>query len=261
MSRLDLQLAAAEMTPGEQAETVYLPPATMLKVASLGYPNFLSDLLFLRAAHYFHDHLEGDRIFEHLETYVEAVKALDPYNKRLYGWAAQVVKLGQVISKDVIARSNAYAFEGLEYFPDDWRLYWDIGFNYFHDYPAKDEEEELAMRKKALPYIALAAALPGSELDANFVSGLYERENDEEMAVFHLYLRYWEASPEQREQIRGNLVRHGSLANAERLKRLEERWRADKPYVPITLYEVMGKEAQKGLVPLKDQSWATLEPR
>jgi hypothetical protein len=226
----------------------------VLKAAGLGHQAFVHDMIFLQANAYFVDHLFGDRIFDWLDAYFESLVALDPDNREVYEWATQVVKYGQFISHDVLERSNDYARRGIERFPDHWRFYFDIGFNYLIEWNPDSEEQRREVRDKAMPYIAVAAALPDSELDPNFVATLYLEKNDVEMALFHLYLRYWEADERERDEIRKRILQFGSQASAERLSRLEERWRAELPYVDLGVFEVMGPgAAETGVVP---RSWA-----
>ncbi len=166
-ARLDLRYQAAVSDRAETAETSYVPPPIVLKVMGLGHQGFVADILFLRANMYFINHLFGDRIFSWLDLYLDTILALDPDNSAVYEWASQAVKFGQLISNESLERSNEYARRGIERFPDHWRFYFDIGFNYTVEWKADDPEQQEAMRRKALPYFSVAAALPGSQLDPN----------------------------------------------------------------------------------------------
>ena len=64
--------------------------------------------------------------------------------------ADQTVKFGQRITPSVLEKSNQYAKDGLEQFPDNWRFYFDIGFNYYHEWaqlPGADSEKLRAKAK------------------------------------------------------------------------------------------------------------------
>ncbi len=246
-SRLDLRYSKAAMHRAEVVETAFLPPPEVLAVLGVGQQSFVADLLFLRANLYFVAHLFGDRIFSWLDTYAHTILALDPDNPRVYEWASQAVKFGQLITHEALERSNAYARRGIERFPDHWRFYFDIGFNYLVEWRPKTEEEHERMRKKALPWFSVAAALPDSELDPNFVAELYLRESDVEMALFHAYLRYFEASDREKDSLLGRINRYESTAVAEELARTEAEWRATWPYLPLTLYELLGSEVKGGV--------------
>lgn len=265
-TRLDLRYAQARSHTTQVAETFYIPPPDILRLTALGHPAFVSDMLFIRANAYFMSHLFGDRVFAWLDTYANAMIHLDPDNPRVYEWASQATKYGQTITNEALEKSNAYARRGLERFPDNWRFYVDIGFNYFIEWRTESEAERRRMRAKALPYFALAAALPGSELDPNFVAELYAREDDVEMALFHAYLRYWDASEQERASLRGRIARYESQAAGLRLARIEERWKADYAYMPVGLFEMLGPEQgpvlpRQWLARVGDSSlWAESEP-
>ena len=244
-SRLELHFERAMGDPARRAETLYLPPPAALRALSLGHEGFLADLLFIRANNYFIEHVFGDRLFPWLRPYFDALVGLDPDNDRVYEWASQGVKMGQLIDNDVVRQSNEYARAGLKRFPDSWRFYFDIGFNYLVEWHPKDYEERQRMRAKAVPYLTVAAALPGSKLDPNFISSLWILEDSVEMALFQLYLRYWEASDAERDQLRRRILMYGTRASAERLARTEKRWKAQYPYVPEGLFELLGPDRDR----------------
>lgn len=247
-SRLELAYEQAPMERAQSAEASYMPAAPVLKALALDHRPFLADMLFTRANMYFISHLFTDRIYNWLDVYAEAILALDPDNPRVYEWASQSLKYGQMINKETLERSNDYARRGIEHFPDHWRFYFDIGFNYYIEWKHEDEAERLAMQEKALPYFSIAASLPGSQLDPNFVTELYLQRNDVSMALFHAYLRYWESSERERASLRGRITRYQSAAAATRLERIEDRWKSDYGYMPFGLFEALGPE-REGLPP------------
>jgi len=251
-ARLDLKYQAAAVDRAEAAETSYIAPPAVLKVLGLGHQGFVADVLFLRANMYFVNHLFGDRIFEWLDLYLEAILALDPDNPTVYEWASQSVKFGQLITNESLERSNEYARRGIERFPDHWRFYFDIGFNYQIEWQPADDEERQEMRDKALPYFSIAAMLPNSRMDPNFLTEMHLQRNDVEMALFHAYNRYWEANEREKEALRGRIGRYESQAAAERLKTIEGRWKTNYSYLPMELFELMGPQ-QTLAVP---DSWA-----
>lgn len=239
ITRLDLHYEEARMARAQPLEVLYIPPPKALRVLSLGHSNFMADLLLMRANLYFVDRVFGSRILRWLDTYVETILALDPHNPRVYEWASQAVKFGQEITNEVLKKSNEYARRGIEQFPDHWRFYFDIGFNYHIEWRTDSRAEKERMREKALPYFSIAAALPGSEIDPNLVAELYAQEEQQKRALFTAYLKYWEASPDEQRALRGRITRYRSRAAAERLERAEERWKDELPYVPLGLYELL----------------------
>ena len=239
------------------AEASYLPPPGVLKVAALGYPNFVADLVYMRAFAYFINHLFMDRRYAWLDTYVHTVMALDPTVPTLYRWASQNVKLGQYIGKKEVEKSNYYAELGLEVFPNDWRLYLDIGFNYFYELMPKAEtlEEEKAHIDAAREYFSIAASLPGNGLDPNFITHLFLENNDTEMALFHAYSAYMDASDEVREELLNRIRQYESKEVLETLERQDQAWKRDFPFVTRVFFEFLGERPETAL----PESWDTLE--
>jgi hypothetical protein len=239
-SAVGLKLEGSRMRPGLEAETSYVPPAGVLRMVSLGHQGFVADLLFVRANQYFVRHLFADRSFAWLETFVDGILALDPMNPRVYEWASQAVKYGQKLDNQMIARSNRYAEKGIERFPDLWRFYFDVGFNLYFEWQTGSQADRDEVRQRALPYFSVAAALPGSKLDPNFLAELYRVQDDVEMALFQAYLHYWEAGEEERKTLMARIQTLGQSAQAQRFARVEETWKRDFPYLPIGLYELAG---------------------
>lgn len=240
VSGLDLRYEAAYSKAGKAVDSSYIPPHGVLKVMSLGHQEFGADMLFLQAHQYFTDKLGKDRIYHWFDNYADAILALDPDHRAAYIWAIQNVKFGQAITPEVLEKSNSYARRALERFPDDWRFYWEIGFNYFLEWPSRDPAVREEMRQRGMEYLTLAAALPDSQLDPNMLANFYLNRADVDRALFHAYLNYWDATPFQREQLRRRIGRYGSSGEAERLAALEESWKETYPFMPPTLFELVG---------------------
>ena len=229
------QVRSQDTSPPIEPE--FLPPNAVLKFMALGHHTFMADMLFVRANLYFGVHLFSDRTFPWLDRYVEAIIAMDPDNPKIYEWASQVVKYGQLISPEVIAKSIRYSELGIKRFPDDWRFYRDIGFNLLFETKTNDAKARERQLAKALPYFRVATLLPNSGMDPNFMASLLERQNAHEAALSIIYNRYWEASSRQREAMQGRMTRFGQAATARALDRLEKRWKSAHPYVPVRLFE------------------------
>lgn len=220
------------------AETLYLPPLAVLKVLSFGHRTALADLLFVRAHAYFLSHFFSDRIFAWLDQYYQAIVGLDPDNPKVYLWAGQVVKYGQHIDDATIRRANAFLEAGIERFPTDWRLHMDLGFNLYFEFRGADEAERSAARLKARDHFARAAGLPGSPVDPNFIAELFERGNEEGLALAYALERYYDATEEQRRQ----LLRRVSILSevmAAQIRAEEDRYRQEFPFVPVAIFSLV----------------------
>ena len=227
-------------------ETFYVPPHGVLKTMAIGHPGFVADLLYIKALSYFVDHLFGDRRFKWLDAYVESIIALDP-KVRVYRWASQTAKMGQLIDREAVEKSNAYALKGIEAYPNNWRLYLDVGFNYFFEMPkyAISEEEQTEFVDQAREYFSIAAMIPGSQLDPNFVTNLFLENNDTEMALFHAYSRYMDASEAEREEL---LYRIQQIENADTLEEVargDREWKEGFPFMKQPLFQLIGHRTER----------------
>jgi hypothetical protein len=252
----DLKFSGSHRPSLELAEASYLPPVSVLKIASLGYPNFVADLVYMRGFAYFINHLFMDRRYAWLDDYVHTVVALDPKMPTLYRWASQNVKLGQYIGVKEVEKSNYYAELGIDAFPDDWRLYMDIGFNYFYELMPKADnlKDEKMYLDKAREYFSVAASLPGNGLDPNFVTHLFLENNDTEMALFHAYSAYMDASDEVRSELLNRIQKYESKEVLDKIRKRDEAWKRDFPFLTLVFFEFLG-ERQSAKVPL---SWDRL---
>lgn len=228
------------------AETLYLPPPVVLAVFSLGNPSALADLLFVRAHAYFLSHFFGDRRFEWLDAYVNSITALDPDNPRVYLWAAQVVKLGQSVDREVIAHSNRFLEAGIERFPRDWRLHMDLGYNLNFELTGLSEEEKALSRLKARDHFVIAAGIPGAPIDPNFVAEIFDNQGRGTLGITLALQKYYEATPEQRTLLLRR-IRHLSSALAEGLDQEEHRRKERWPFLPTPLFSLIDDQGRMAL--------------
>ena len=240
IARFEVRVARVHQAQLELAETLYVPPPEALRVVSLGHEQFVADLLFIRAFSYFMDHLFGDRTYDWLDIYIDTIIALDPYNPAVYRWATQVVKYGQLITNKDIERSIHYAELGAEQFPNDWRFWLDIGFNYFFEWRSGDPEETRRMRDKALDYFAVASLLPGSQLDPNFVTSLYLQKDDKKMALFHAYQRYFDASDKERTELIKTIREIETDEAVSQIVEEDKEWKETYPFVSRSFFSFLG---------------------
>lgn len=254
-TRLDVRYARTELARPGAVEASYVPPPAILRVLSLGHEQLVADMLFIRTFSYFIDHLFGDRTYDWLRTYIDTLIALDPYNPAVYRWASQVVKYGQTITQEDIELSIHYSEMGAERFPNDWRFWLDIGFNYMVEWRKGGAAERERMRDKALDYFAVASALPGSRLDASYLTALFAQRDDRKMALFHAYQRYYDASDREREELLGWIQRLEADESFEDLSRQERLWKEQLPFVELSFFAFIG--------PMVDQrlpaSWDELD--
>jgi hypothetical protein len=266
--RLDIQFLEARDVDLRKAETTYMPPNEMVRVLSLGYEPLVSDFVFMSANNYFAGHLSFDRQYQWLHTYVDAIIgycrgpdstklmlppdeciAVDennwiagvfPFNPRVYLWASQVIKFSPLLTDDIIDRSIYYGKTGIHFCPDIWELYFDVGFNLYFEYRSKSPAEKKQLAEQGLDYLSIAALLPGSAVDPNFVSGTLWNKEENERAIQHLYLTYYHATDRQRKELRTRARFYGKQELADLFEASENRWKEQFRYLPANLFHVLG---------------------
>jgi len=265
--KLDQKFLEARDKDFRLAETTYMPPNEVARVAALGYEPFMADMTFMAANSYFATHLIHDRKYEWLDTYLDAmigycrdrfgrklyqppdecegeesnrwVSGLFPFNPRVYLWASQVIKFAPLLTDDIIDRSVYYGKTGIYFCPDSWELYFDVGFNLFFEYRDKSDEERQAMKREALDYFSVASVLPNSNIDPNFVAGTLWSKDETQRAFKQIYLTYYHASERQRTEIRSRARAYGNKELADLFEKEEERWLEQLPYIPRSLFHML----------------------
>ena len=255
--RLDKDLAGAHHKVATNAEVVYIAPVAAMRVASLGNQSFVADLLFLRAAHYFVEHLITDSRMPWIDLYLQAVWGLDAHLKQSYRWGAQVIKFGQRIDDDVARRANQFARLGLAYFPDDPWLYHEIAFNLRYSMATDDPVQQKAQRNLALQYLEIAYSFPGFALDPNYLVTQFTRAGRGDDSVQATLDTYAQATEEQRMTLRALLEDSHKAALAKELGWLDQTHQRDWPWAQPTLALMMGakRETAPPLDPTKPEQW------
>lgn len=250
-------VAGARRTLGISAETVYLPPVPVLRMASLGNQSFAADLLFVRAAHYFVRHLTTDSRLPWIDLYLQGIWGLDAHNRSNYRWGSQVIKFGQQIDADVARRANQFARLGLAHFPEDPWLYHEIAYNLRYTIESRDAQEAAHLKDLALQYLEIAYSFPGFQYDPNYLASQYSRAGREEDAVRTVLTTYDSASEDQRRELRLLLEERDKPQVAAELAWYDAVRGRDWPYVPATLALFLGPKRVPAppLDPTQPQSW------
>ncbi|MCA9519831.1 MAG: hypothetical protein KC609_02610 [Myxococcales bacterium] len=247
-----------------QVEVPYMPPRAVLRVLSLGYPAFLSDLLFIRASLYFSEHLLSDRKFEWLELYLYAAQNLDPRNFWIYRYGALNLKLGEyVITYKNLMKSIALAEKGLDYFPNQWWLYEHIGWQYL--FQMSDLQEFVRKppsaaqlrewEEKGIQYYRIASELNPDEVDPGMLTRILTRRGRIQASINHVMSTYLGiTNPVRRKELADQLRQLNVTQIAEELEALVRRWEKDMPYIDVRDYIQLDAQIQLS----EHRSWREL---
>lgn len=144
-------------------DVYYLPPPEWLGVFSLGHRHALADLIWTRALVYFGDEMIARGDLTHAFDYAEAMLFLDPDFLAVYRWVGTAGVYHPTESDpDDMDRAVSIMERGLERFPDDGRLAWQIGSTLaFEIAPILGDEPEraAAARRRGAEFMMTAARL------------------------------------------------------------------------------------------------------
>jgi len=115
-------------------EVLYITSPKVLKRLSLGYDGLLADVYWTRAVQYFGSkHYAGARRYDLLAPLLEITTALDPHLIVAYEFGANFLSPEPPYGAGMPQRAIDLANFGIRHNPNEWRLYYDLGFIYYID--------------------------------------------------------------------------------------------------------------------------------
>jgi hypothetical protein len=217
--------------PGE-ADTFYLPPSKVMKIASLGHSELFADLIHVRANVYFGTQLHAKLPTKWLAQYLHTAIDLDPQFHRLYlSGAAMLVYNGQRIVPDMILAANGILERGRTAFPFDWEIPYQLGFNLLFELPNDADPGDPRIptwRQQGVEVLRQAALFEGIPYFVpNLVARMLTKAGSEDLAIHHLEQAYAvTTNKDARVQIRNKLVGLRGKSYAESLAAREREFQA-----------------------------------
>jgi tetratricopeptide (TPR) repeat protein len=154
-------------------EALYVTSPTALRRMSLGYTGLLADIYWTRAVQYFgeqHHHESGD--FRLLAPLLEVTTELDPKLLPAYQFGANFLAPKPPSGAGLPGAALSLTKYGIEHNPDQWRLYYNLGFLYyteFKDYAKAGEAfrqgAALPIHNEFMPILAARMAQHAGEFD------------------------------------------------------------------------------------------------
>ena len=127
LRRIDQQRTAATLE-----EVLYISSPTLLKRMSLGYDGLLADIYWTRAVQYFGDKLtRGSEHFDLLAPLLEITTTLDPHLLVAYEYGSNFLAPKIPGGAGQPQRAIKLAEFGIRNNPNQWHLYYDLGFIYY----------------------------------------------------------------------------------------------------------------------------------
>ncbi len=163
---------AMRPAPGAQ-EALYIRSTTGLRRLSLGYTGLLADIYWTRAVQYFGtQHHVGSSDYRLLSPLLEVTTELDPRLLPAYQFGANFLGPKPPDGAGMPGEAIALMKYGIEHNPDQWRLYYNLGFLYYtelKDYAkaadAFAQGAKLPVTNKLLEVLAARMAQHAGEFD------------------------------------------------------------------------------------------------
>ncbi|HVN21213.1 MAG TPA: hypothetical protein VMU05_20675 [Dongiaceae bacterium] len=144
-------------------DALYITSSKMVRRASLGFDGLMACIYWTRAVQYFgHRHFIRERSYNELGPLLEITTALDPHLLPAYQFGATFLAPAPPNGAGQPERAVELMYYGIEHNPENWRLYYDLGFVYYtelHDYKKAGEVfEEGSNVPGAHPFLKVLAA-------------------------------------------------------------------------------------------------------
>ncbi len=143
-------------------EVLYIPSPKLLKRLSLGYDGLLADVYWTRAVQYFGGkRVTGQTRYQLLWPLLNITTQLDPHLIPAYAFGGTFLTVKPPLGPGAPDKAIELVEYGIRNNPDDWRLYYDLGFIYYDlkDYRnASDAFLRGSRTPKAHPFLKVLAA-------------------------------------------------------------------------------------------------------
>lgn len=144
-------------------EVLYVSSPKLLKRLSLGYDGLLADVYWTRAVQYYGGmHHSGGGNYELLAPLLNITTQLDPHLIPAYEFGGTFLSAKPPQGAGLPQKAIGLVEYGIRNNPDDWHLYYDLGFIYYmdlKDYPgAADAFLRGSQAPNAHPFLRILAA-------------------------------------------------------------------------------------------------------
>lgn len=222
-------------------EVLFLSSPKVIKRASLGYDGLIACIYWTRAVQYFGNHHQGNAVsYNLLAPLLEITTHLDPHLVVAYEFGSSFLAPKPPFGAGQPERAIELMNYGIQNNPDNWRLYYDLGFVYYmqlKDYKKAAEAFDRGSRvPNTHPFLKILAAQMAQH------AGEYETAR-----------MLWSATYQttQDKQIRANAVEHlRALRVDEDVTHLEDavtRFGERTGRLPASMAELLAAEGIAGV--------------
>ena len=222
-------------------DALFISSPKMLQRASLGFNGLMACIYWTRTVQYFgHRHYNREQTYNELAPLLEITAALDPQLLPAYHFGASFLAPAPPNGAGQPERAVPLMQYGIDHNPDNWRLYYDLGFVYY---------TELHDFKKAGKVFDEGSRIPGAHPFMKILAANMAEHAQDFNTARLLWSAAYESSPET--NIRQNAVEHlRSLQVDEDVTNLQNavtRFVQANGRIPTNLWEVVNAEHLRGL--------------
>ncbi|MGC2247556.1 MAG: hypothetical protein WA609_13215 [Terriglobales bacterium] len=175
--------------PSQQA--LYIRSPKTLRRLSLGYTGLLADIYWTRAVQYFGEqHHKGSGDFRLLAPLLQVTVELDPHMLPPYQFGANFLGPQPPNGAGLPGDALVLLKYGIAHNPDQWRLYYNLGFLYFTEFKdykkaavAFERGAQLPITNGYMPILAAHMAQQGGEFETARILWYSTYESTKEPAI------------------------------------------------------------------------------
>jgi hypothetical protein len=226
---------------------VTMPAPAAARLLSLGHNELLADLTWIRTLVYYGDGLAQNHGMPDVEKLILLMNRLDPWFRRPYFWGAHATTYRrQEATQEEFRASADILRRAVARFPADYEMAWLLGLRLYFDLRSPDPQEQARLREEGAMYIERAMRLPGAPSDLPVLAAtLRTRLGQKERALRELREMILTTEDERaRETLEAKYAALANDASSSEIgsaaKKLEAEWKANLPYVPPSLYILLG---------------------
>ena len=133
-------------------DALYINSPTIVKRASLGFNGLMACIYWTRTVQYFgHHHFTHERTYNELAPLLEITTALDPQLLPAYQFGASFLAPAPPFGAGQPARAIELMQYGIQHNPDNWQLYYNLGFVYYTELKDYKKASEIFARGSQVP--------------------------------------------------------------------------------------------------------------
>jgi len=222
-------------------DALYVSSPKLVKRASFGFDGLMACIYWTRTVQYFgHRHYFRERTYNELAPLLEITTALDPKLYPAYQFGASFLAPAPPNGAGQPDRAIRLMEYGIQHNPDNWQLYYNLGFVYYtelHDY------------KKAGEVFARGSAVPGAHPFMKVLAAQMAQHAQDYATARLLWSAAYQSTKE--ENIRQNALEHLRAIQVEEdvtnLQNAVSRFVASNNRIPTSLWEVASAEHLAGI--------------